>query len=151
MFKVVLFCSCDSDCVDNFLRYLMRSLRRLTCRFEDLASIVVVEGSLKTAWPVGVSLLATFSGGASGDDFSPLPSTFWTDVNDPVGCFDDVHVVFDDYDRVASVDKFVKDFKKVFDVMEVEACGGFVEDVERFACRWADEFFCQFDALRFAT
>ncbi len=48
------------------------------------------------------------------------------------------------------VDKGVEDFQEVFDIVEVESRGGFVEDVEGISCGGPDKFFGQFDPLGFA-
>lgn len=46
---------------------------------------------------------------------------------------DHVHVVFDDDERVAGVDKEVKAVQQTLDVSQVETGGGFVEDVHNMA------------------
>jgi hypothetical protein len=50
------------------------------------------------------------------------------EVEDPVGGFDDLEVVFDDDEAVAGVDEALESFEEDFYVFEVEAGGGFVED-----------------------
>ena len=47
-----------------------------------------------------------------------------------VGCSDDVGVVLDDDDGVASVEEGAEGGEEFLDVVEVEAGGGFVEDEE---------------------
>ena len=54
-------------------------------------------------------------------------------VDHPVGGLDDVEVVFDHDHGVALVGEAVEDFEELADVLEVEAGGGLVEDVERLA------------------
>ena len=71
---------------------------------------------------------------AFGDDVSAFVATFGAEVDDPVGTFDDVHVMFDDHNGVACINEAVENVNEFFDVCEVEACGGFVKNVERFAC-----------------
>ena len=58
---------------------------------------------------------------------------FGAEVDDPVGSFDHVEIVLDDDDRVALVDEAVEDFEQFGEVVEVEAGGRFVEEVERLA------------------
>ena len=52
-------------------------------------------------------------------------------LDNPVGCTDDVRVVLDDNDGVALIDKLAEHIEQDADVLEMQACGGFVEDVER--------------------
>src|SRR5690606_9865658 len=56
-----------------------------------------------------------------------------SEVDDPVGGLDDVDVVLDDDQRVAAVDQAVQDVEELARVLEVEAGGGLVEDVDRLA------------------
>ncbi|MBR0045065.1 MAG: hypothetical protein IJP56_09535 [Synergistaceae bacterium] len=58
---------------------------------------------------------------------------------------------FDDNHAVAAGDEFVEDAEEAFDVVGVEAGGGFVDDVEGFASGAAGEFGGEFDALGFAA
>src|SRR4051812_43868623 len=78
------------------------------------------------------------------------------EVEDPVGGFDDLKVVFDDDEAVAGVDDALENFEQDSYVFEVEAGGGFVEDEQR----WFDSFFLagefgevadEFEALAFAA
>ena len=59
--------------------------------------------------------------------------------------------MFDDDDGVALVDEGVEDFEEFADVLEVQARGRFVEDVERLAGGAAGEFLGELDALRLAA
>ena len=73
-------------------------------------------------------------GGAMGDDVAAALAAFGAEVEDVVGVADDVEVVLDDDDGVAEVGEAVQDFEELADVVEVEAGGGLVEEVEG-ACR----------------
>ena len=64
---------------------------------------------------------------------------------------DDVEVVFDDDDGVAVVGEAVQDLEEVADVGEVQAGGGFVEDVEGVAGLAFAELGGELDALGFAA
>ena len=72
-------------------------------------------------------------GGAGGDDLPTLVAAFRAEVNHPVGGLDDIQVVFDDDDGVAVIAQPVQDQQQLFDVVEVQAGGGFIEDVQRVA------------------
>ena len=65
---------------------------------------------------------------------SPPPiAPFGPEVDDPVGGLDHIQVVLDDDDRVARVDQSVQHLEQLVDVVEMQAGGGLVEDVERSA------------------
>lgn len=78
-------------------------------------------------------------------------AAFRAHVDDPVGGFNHVEVVFDDDDGVAVIAQFVQHTEQLLDVVEVQAGGGFVEDVEGFAGVAFGQFFGQFHPLRFAA
>ena len=67
---------------------------------------------------------------AFGHDHSALDATFGAEVDDPVGGLDDVEIMFDHDHAVALLDEAVEDFEELADVVEMEAGGGLVEDVE---------------------
>ena len=63
----------------------------------------------------------------------PHLAAFRTEVNQPVGGFDHVQIVFDDDHSVAVVGQPLQHGQQQFDVVEMQAGGRFVEDVERAA------------------
>ena len=69
-------------------------------------------------------------GGAGGDDLAAAVAAFGAHVDDPVGGFDDVEIVLDDEEGTAAFDEFVEGGEELGDVVEVQAGGGLVEDVE---------------------
>ena len=64
------------------------------------------------------------------DDFPAVLTRLRADVEDPVGLGGDGHVVLDDDDGVAFIDEAVEDIDEAFHVLEVEADGGFFDQVE---------------------
>jgi len=56
--------------------------------------------------------------------------------------------VFDDDHRVALVDQFVQHFEELCDVVEMQAGGRLVEDVERLAGGFPGQLLGELDALR---
>ena len=68
-----------------------------------------------------------------------------------VGGFDHVEIMFDDDDAVALFHQGVEDFEEFANIFEMEAGGGFIEDVERVAGGAPGEFLGEFDALGFAA
>ncbi len=78
-------------------------------------------------------------------------AAFGAEVEDPVGVANDVEIVLDDDDRVAEVGEAVENFKQLADIVEVEAGGGLVEQVEGAAGLALGELAGQLHALRFAA
>jgi hypothetical protein len=77
-------------------------------------------------------LLTGFPGPAS-DDFAAAVAAFGAEVDDPVGGLDDFEIVLDHHHRVALVDQLVQHFQQLLDVVEMQAGGRLVEDIERAA------------------
>ena len=65
--------------------------------------------------------------------------------------FDNVHIVFDDQHGIAERHEPIEDIHQLFDIVEVEAGCGFVENVERTPGLAARQFARKFRALRFAA
>src|SRR5690349_7332341 len=104
-------------------------------------------------------ITAGVTGGRSGnllgralrDDLSAMLAALGTQIDEPVGGFDDVQIVFDDQQRVARGPEFKEDFEEFCDIVEMQAGGGFVENVESATGGFAREFAGKFDALSFAA
>ena len=90
-------------------------------------------------------------GRAVGDDPAAALAAFGAEVEDVVGVADDVEVVLDDDDGVAEVGEAVEDFEQLAHVVEVEAGGGLVEEVEGAAGLALGEFAGELHALGFAA
>ena len=100
---------------------------------------------------VAYAFLFDFFGSAGSDDLSTVASSFGPEVDDIVGCANDVGVVLNDDDGVAAADKLPKHLQEDVDVFEVESGGGLVEDVDGAACVAPGKLGCEFDALAFAA
>ena len=83
---------------------------------------------------VAVGALGDGFGGAAGEEATAAATAVGPHVDEVVSGFDDVEVVLDDKDGVAFIDQALEDAQKDTDVLEMEACGGLIEDVERAAC-----------------
>src|SRR6267142_2467906 len=90
-------------------------------------------------------------GGALRDEAAAVFATFGAKVDDPVGVADYVEVVLDDDDGVAEIGEAMQDVEQLLNVVEVQAGGRLVEQVEGLAGLALAEFAGQLDALRFAT
>src|SRR5690606_15940419 len=82
---------------------------------------------------VGSLLPGDLLRGAGGDDHAAAGAALGAEVHDPVRGLDHVEVVLDHHHGVAVVGEAVEYGEQLLDVVEVEARGGFVEDVEGIA------------------
>ena len=57
-------------------------------------------------------------------------AAFGADVDDVVGGFDDLEIMFDDDDGVALVDQMMEDLKQFAHVFKMQAGGRLIENVE---------------------
>mgnify|MGYP006995905986 CR=1 FL=1 len=78
-------------------------------------------------------------------------TAFGAHVNQPVGGFDHVQVVFNHHNRVACIAQLVQHPQQQRDVGKVKAGGRLVQDVERAPGVAFGEFQCEFDALGLAA
>src|ERR1041384_1266065 len=90
-------------------------------------------------------------GCAGGDDPPAARATFGAEINDVVGRFDHVEVVFDDDDGVAQRDEPLEHAQEFMYVGKMEAGRRFVEDVDGATRRAFREFAREFDALGFTA
>ena len=70
-------------------------------------------------------------GCAGRNDLPATAAPFGAKIDDPIGGFYDVEIVFDDDDRVTVVAQSVQHFEQLLDVVKVQPGGWLVEDVER--------------------
>src|ERR1700722_3767566 len=68
---------------------------------------------------------------AAGDDLAPLIAGVGAEVDDPIGGFDDVKIVFDDEDRMAGVDEALENLEQDADIIEVQTGSRLVEHEKR--------------------
>jgi hypothetical protein len=84
--------------------------------------------------PVGEVLTrATSSGRPEATTRPPPRAALGPQIDDPVGAFDDVEIVLDDDNRVALLDELAEHLEQPPDVLEMQACGRLIENVERLA------------------
>ena len=101
--------------------WAQKLLSRLLCGLK----IVLDEGGR-----IAQRALGHLLGGAGGKDGAASASAFGAHVDDVVGLADDVEVVLDDDDGVASADELAQHLHEYAYVLEVQSGGGLVEDVE---------------------
>jgi hypothetical protein len=90
-------------------------------------------------------------GRAFGDDLAPAFAALGAEVDDPVGIADDVEIVLDDDNGVTEVREAVEDFEELADVVEMEAGGGLVEEIQGAAGLTFGELASELHALGFAA
>jgi hypothetical protein len=69
--------------------------------------------------------------GARGNEFSTFRSRFGTEIQEPVGIFDDIQVMFDDQKRGALIDEAMEKLDEKFDIIQMKSGGGFVQNQQR--------------------
>src|SRR5882724_3611821 len=120
-----------------------------------VAIVVTVVGDAENAGEglAGVGLFGAGDelGRALGNDAAAAFAAFGAEVNDPIGLLDDVEMVLDDEHGVAEIDEALQDVEELSNVVEVQAGGGLVENVERAAGLAFGKLASQFDALGFAA
>src|SRR5882724_2255956 len=100
---------------------------------------------------VGFSCASDEFGRALGDNAAAAFAAFGPEVDDPVGLFDDVEMVLDDEHGVAEINEALQDVEELSNVVEVQAGGGLVENVERAAGLAFRKLTRELDALGFAA
>ena len=83
------------------------------------------------------ALAATSSGVPAATTQAAAGAGLGAEVDDPVGRLDHVQVVLDHDDRVAQVHQPVEHVEQLVNVVEVQAGGRLVEEVERVGRCWA--------------
>src|SRR5690606_3367298 len=68
---------------------------------------------------------------AFGDNAAAFTAGFGADLDEPVGGFEDVEVVFDHDHAVSMINERLEDGDETFDVVAMKAGGGFVQQEER--------------------
>src|ERR1700733_9030347 len=89
-----------------------------------------------------------FLGRALSDDLATAIAALRPEIDQVVGSLDDVEVVLDHDYRVARVCQTAEHAEQPLDVVEVQAGGRLVEDIEGASGRAPREFLGKLDALR---
>ena len=126
-----------------------RSMGGRCCGGDECARASVV--AREEVAGVGVGGVGDQLGRAVRDDAATAFAALGAHVEEVVGVADDVEVVLDDDDGVAEVGEAVQDFEQLADVVEVEAGGGLVEEIEGAAGLALGELAGELHALGFAA
>ena len=103
--------------------------------------------------PTGVrrSDLRHLRGRARGEHPSTGVAALGAEVDHMIGGRDEVEVVLDDNDGMASVHKPAQHSDEDGNVVKMKPCGGFIEEIERARVVATAEFGCELQTLGFAT
>ena len=89
---------------------------------------------------------------ACGNDFSSMCACGGAEVDEVVGTLDDVKVVLNDEEGMTTINETLEDDEEAFDVGEMKAGGGFVENEEgRVVTLLCAEELAEFETLGLAT
>ena len=83
--------------------------------------------------------------------FTTTVATFRSHVDDVVGTLNNIHVMFDDEDGMATFYEGVKGLQQTINVVEMQTRGGFVEDKEGGGLTLLSNEVGELDALVFTT
>lgn len=89
--------------------------------------------------------------GAAGDEGTSFLSSLWSQVNDVIGILNNLHVVFNDDQRMSALDECVEGFEKDMDVMEMQSCSRFVKNKECGLRLFGGQVISQFHPLILAS
>jgi len=85
------------------------------------------------------------------DDTSAGSSSFGANVDNVIGGFDYIHIVFDDNHCISLFYEAVQHSKQYPDVFEMQTSCGFIKYIQRFSGIAFRKFCSQLDPLTFAT
>lgn len=88
---------------------------------------------------------------ALDNDFAAPLSAFGTEVDDEIGAFDHIEVVFDDDNGVTLFDQALEGPEEDRNIILMEPDGGFVEEVEDLFFFLVDEMVSKLDPLEFSS
>ena len=99
---------------------------------------------------MGAGILGDLLRGSVRDDLTAIAPAFWPQVNDIVRGLDDIHLMLNDENRVASIYQTMEAIEEPLDIGKMETCGGFIQDIEIFAAALdLAQFVGEFDSLGF--
>ena len=90
--------------------------------------------SLAQEWGGGGGRVGEVFGGARGDDAAAIRAGVRADFEEPIGGLQDVEVVLNHHDTVATVNEGLEDSEETFDVVAMQAGGRFVEQEQGSSC-----------------
>src|SRR4051812_40200274 len=88
---------------------------------------------------------------SGGDEISSALPAFGTEINQPVGGFNDIEIMLNDHDGVSCVDEPLQHRQKFLDVVKMQSRGRFVENIEGLSGSSPGKFSRELDALCFSS
>ena len=80
-----------------------------------------------------------------------VAATAWPHLDNPVGRVDDIWIVLNDNNGVSFINKLPKHIKQDSDILEMQSCGGFVQNIECTASVTSGKFCRKFHTLALAS
>ena len=96
-------------------------------------------------------VLGNLAWGADCDNLATCLATLGTEVDDVVGNLDDIEVVFDNDNRISLIHQLIQNANQTANILEMQARGRLIKNVERTACFSLRELCREFYALALAT
>lgn len=100
---------------------------------------------------VAVAVRGNLFGRARGHNVPALLAALRTKINDPVSRFDYVKVMFDHEHSITQIHQPLQYVQQMLHVLEVQPCGGLVQNIERAAGLPPAQLARQLDPLRFTA
>src|SRR5207244_10558761 len=94
------------------------------------APVRVLEGARKIFAGVGVRIARNLLGSSGSHDRAALCAAFGTQIDDPIGRFDHVQIVFDDDERSAAVQKLAKGRQELLNMIEMQSRSRLIENIK---------------------
>src|SRR5882724_3876583 len=116
-----------------------------------LCLAISVKDPREVAAGVRLGVARHLLGSSGSDDLAALVAAFGAEIDQPVSGFDDIKIVFDDQERSAAFQQLTESAEELGDIVEMEAGGGFVKNVEDSGIIGAAEMSGKFEALGFAA
>ena len=95
--------------------------------------------------------LSNFLWRAFGNHFAAAQTALWTHINNMIGAFYDVEIVFDNNHRVAALDQLVENMQLFFDVGAMQTGGRFIQYIQCLPCTAPTQLAGELDALALAS
>jgi hypothetical protein len=88
---------------------------------------------------------------SDSNDLATAVTTLRPEVHDPIGRLDHVEIVLDDDHGIALVPQSMQHLEQLLDVVEVQASGGLIKDIQCLTSVSFGQLFRQLHALRFTA
>src|SRR4029077_10060372 len=113
--------------------------------------MMILEGLREIFAGVRVRITRNLFRSSRGHDRPALRAAFGAQIDHPIGGFDHVQIVFDDYQRGSAIQEFAKGRQELLNVVEMQSRGGLVENVKNAGIGGVNEMSGELQPLGFAS